>query len=150
MFPDEDMSADVLEALKQGDNKEEHFMRTLKHDRYMKDSHSRLVRDENGLPVKLPEREISLDRLLDEGWDYPSSEPSPEERLIAEMEKAVLRRCIPSLPADEMEVILALFFSNGGDGMTERECAAIIGVTQKTVNNRKRRALAKLREMMGS
>jgi len=148
MFPGVEINADTLKALKQGDNKENYFMVVLKRDRYLKDKRGNYVRDENGLNVKLPEREVSLEKLLEDNWDFPSSTPSPEQKVITEIEKSDLHRCIRSLPAEEKEVIYALFFSNYGEGMTEREFACISGIPRKTINDRKRRALEKLKKML--
>ena len=148
LFPGVEINAETLQVLKQGDNKEHYFMVVLKRDRYLKDRNGNYVRDENGQTIKLPEREVSLDKLLDEAWDFQSSTPSPEQRVIAEMEREELHRCIRALPVDEKEVIYALFFSNYGDGMTEREFSVISGIPQKTINDRKHRAFAKLKKML--
>ena len=148
LFPGVEINADTLKALKQGDNKENYFMVVLKRDRYLKDRNGNYVRDENGQTIKLPEREVSLDKLLYEAWDFPSPEASPEQKVIAEMERDELHRCIRYLPVDEKEVIYALFFSNYGDGMSEREFSAVSGIPQKTINDRKLRAFAKLRKML--
>jgi DNA-directed RNA polymerase sigma subunit (sigma70/sigma32) len=59
-----------------------------------------------------------------------------------------LRKCVALLREAERELIEALFFVNGGDGMTEREYSAKYGIPQQTVDDRRRAILHKLRKMM--
>ena len=118
----------------------------LKRNRTLQNAKGKSVLDENGLPVTLPEREISLDKLLEEGWDFPSSAPSTEDIVLdlenAEVEELYL--CISLLDDDEQDLIQALFF----DGISEQEYADMLGVTRQGVNKRKLKILKKLRELM--
>ena len=59
-----------------------------------------------------------------------------------------LRKHLDSLSDSERELIDALFFSNDGDGMTEREYAVMSGIPQKTINDRKNRIFAKLKKLL--
>jgi len=59
-----------------------------------------------------------------------------------------LQKCVAMLREAERELIDALFFSNGGDGMTEREYSMQSGIPQQTVNDRRQKILLKLRKMM--
>lgn len=54
----------------------------------------------------------------------------------------LLRLSIAQLAPSEQELITALFY----DGMTEREYAIKSGIPQKTINDRKRRILLKLKK----
>jgi RNA polymerase sigma factor (sigma-70 family) len=56
-----------------------------------------------------------------------------------------LRKNLNKLNESERELIHALFFSNGGDGMTDSKYAALNGVSQQAVTKRKNRIFAKLR-----
>ena len=115
----------------------------LKHGRVKKDGGSKPVLDANGQPVILPELETSLDKLLDEDWEFRSSEPLPEEDVIGQIETESLYHCLDLLKDSERELIEALFF----DSLTEREYAAKTGLSQKTVNNRKHKILGKLKNL---
>jgi len=138
-----EVSAEVYRAYAVAERKMEYMERDLKRDRVLQDADGKAVKDENGRPVELPEREVSLEKLVDEDWDYPSSEPSPEESVIGQLEISALYECLDLLEADERALIDALFF----DGLTEREYAAKIGVTQKAVNKRKHKVLEKLKNL---
>ena len=55
-----------------------------------------------------------------------------------------LFQCFAMLRASEMELIWALYF----EGLTEREYAKQIGISQKGVNKRRQKVLKKLRAKM--
>lgn len=55
-----------------------------------------------------------------------------------------LRLIISMLPKDEQELIHALFFR----GLSERKWSEECGIPQRTINDRKRRILAKLKKML--
>ena len=63
---------------------------------------------------------------------------------LAEVEQAAGEKCQPMLPAQDMELIQALYF----ECLTEREYAQRIGISQKGVNKRRQKVLDKLRAMM--
>lgn len=56
----------------------------------------------------------------------------------------LLRLSIAQLAPSEQELITALFY----DRMTEREYAIKSGIPQKTINDRKRRILLKLKKII--
>jgi hypothetical protein len=55
---------------------------------------------------------------------------------------------LDKLMADERELVEALFFSNGGRGMTERGCADKFKLSKTAIHARKERVFAKLRDMI--
>ena len=59
-----------------------------------------------------------------------------------------LRKHLDSLNESERELIDALFFSNDGDGMSEREYADMIGLSKTAVHARKIKVFEKLRSLM--
>ena len=71
---------------------------------------------------------------------------SVEEAAIDLIIADKLHRCIDQLPREDRALIQALFF----DGLSEREYAKDIGLSQKGINKRKRRILCKLLKMMKS
>lgn len=87
---------------------------------------------------------LSLDALMEENY-----EPASDQRLIDEIveDKLLLEMlcsALQELTEDERGLIDALFYH----AKTERAVAAEIGVSQKTVNNRKNSILAKLRKLI--
>ena len=118
--------------------------RNIKCNRVLKDSKSNTVRDEHGNAILLPEREVSLDKLIAEDWDYPSTEPSPENEVIGQIEIEMLYHSLDSLDADERALINALFF----DDMTEREYAQTIGISKTALHARKIKVLGKLKNIL--
>lgn len=69
---------------------------------------------------------------------------SCDDGLGDEYDDFALRFALASLGEIERKLILAIFFY----GYTESQVAEVLGVTQSTVNYRKKRALAKLREFL--
>jgi len=139
-----EVDEDVYEAYATSERKLEYIERDLKRDRVLKDSTGKTIKDTNGQSIKLPEREISLDKLLADSWDFPLQELSPEDKTIKKLEFDELSKSIASLSAEEKELINALFYEE----MTESEFASRIGITQKAVNKRKFKILAKLKKIL--
>ena len=109
------------------------------------------VRDQDGNIIGYrPAKEDSLDRLMDAGEDYAEECESVEDAATNAVMAGMLREAMLLLAEDERALIDALFFSNGGCGMTEREYAELIGVAQQSVNERKRRILGKLKNILGN
>ena len=74
-----------------------------------------------------------------------TAERSVEDSTIAAILKDRLYRSLEQLTAPEQELIRALYF----EGLTERQFSVRTGVPQRTVNDRRRRALAHLRKIFG-
>lgn len=75
----------------------------------------------------------------------PDSEAlSVEDIVFNRMRKAKLRLCLPLLSKEERALIHALFY----EAKSEREYAETIGLSQKAVNKRRHKVLAKLRRLM--
>ena len=118
----------------------------LKCDRVLKDASGKAVRDENGNSIILPEREISLESIIDDDWDYPSSELSPEDAVIEQFEFKELYSSLDLLETDERKLINALFF----DGLTIREYAKLAGKTKSSVERHKTKILTKLKNFLNN
>jgi len=139
-----EVSAEVYEAYAQGGYKMENMEIGFKCDRVLKGPDRKAVRDEHGQAIRLPEREVSLDKLIDEDWDYPSSEPSAEKVALARVEVDALRHALALLENDERVLIEALFF----DGLSIREYAEHIGQSKSKVDRQKVKVLGKLKKIM--
>ena len=138
------VSKEVYTVYARSERQLEYMALDLKRDRVLQDANGKAVLDQNGQPVMLPEREVSLDKLMAEGWDYPSSAPSPESVVLGRLEISALHQSLSSLAAEERALIEALFF----EGLTERAYSEQSGIPQKTVNDRKNRILKKIYQLL--
>ena len=138
------VSEEIYTVYAQSERQLEYMALDLKRDRVLQDADGKAVLDQNGQPIMLPEREVSLDKLMAEEWDYPSSAPSPESVVLDRLESAALHQSLSSLAAEECALIEAMFF----EGLTERAYSEQSGIPQKTVNDRKNRILKKLYQLL--
>ena len=76
---------------------------------------------------------------------FPDPALNVEEEIIAKVMSEKLHDCLALLPESDRELLHALYF----EGQSERQLCKKLGVGQKTVNDRKRKALGKLRNMFG-
>ena len=141
---DVEVSKEIYAAYSQGAYKMEYMECGLKRDRVKKDADGRAVKDANGCHITLPEREASLDKLIDDDWDFPSSEPTPEDAIFGQLEIKGLYESLDSLDADERRLIDELFF----EGQTEREYAKILGISKTALHARKQKVLSKLKNLI--
>ena len=95
-----------------------------------------------------PSKEDSLDRMLETGADFAGDCKSVEDAIVSSLMSDKLHDILRLLTEDERKLIEALFFSNNGNGMTEREYARKIGILQQTIHARKRVILAKLKKLL--
>ena len=141
---DVEVSKEIYKAHSSSERKMEYMEFDLKRNRVLHDTDGKTVLDDNGFPIVLPEREISLDKLVAEDWDFLTSEPSPEDAVIRQLEIKDLYNSLDSLNTDERQLIDALFF----EGLTEREYSVKTGIAQKTINDRKHRILGRLKKLL--
>ena len=89
-----------------------------------------------------------MDALLADGFRGEDSLKDLTQDVAGQVERTLLldklRKSLPMLKAEEQELICALFFQR----LSERELAAKTGIPQRTINDRKRRILAKLKEFL--
>jgi RNA polymerase sigma-70 factor (ECF subfamily) len=78
--------------------------------------------------------------------DLHSDAPSPEERVLWEEEVGRLLSAVAGLGARDREIIGLRY----GSGLDTREVAEILGVAEAAARTRLWRALARLREVLGS
>lgn len=93
-------------------------------------------------------QDVSMDALLVDGLRGKDSLKDPKQNVAGQVEQALmmdkLRKCLPLLTTKEQELIHALFFK----GLSEREWSAKTGIPQRTINDRKRRILARLKKFL--
>lgn len=108
---------------------------------------------------KLKEREKYLDRLAEEKnisleactekgvqveYLITRSQESMEDKLIRTEMITKMMKCLNLLTADEKALIKELFFN----GKSERQLSAETGIPQRTINDRKRKILLKLKKVI--
>ncbi|MDD4492797.1 MAG: sigma-70 family RNA polymerase sigma factor [Eubacteriales bacterium] len=94
-------------------------------------------------------REISYNALDSDEMSGEETITDSECDVQESVDRAVmteyLYQCLNLLTKDEFDLIRALYF----EGKSERIWSAETGLPQKTINNRKRAILAKLKKLMG-
>ena len=73
---------------------------------------------------------------------------SVEDAAIRNIMVDKLRDALNLLSDDKCALIEAIYLSNGGEGMTEREYSAISGIPRQTVHTRKIKILAELKGLI--
>jgi len=94
------------------------------------------------------QNELSLERFREDGVniDYLIVRVQPDilDKLIHQEQLEALWIALKALPEDERSLIDELFFNE----KSERELSAMVSVPQKTINDRKKRILLKLRKLI--
>ena len=89
------------------------------------------------------EGDMSLDRLFEDGFDIV--DPVDITEVVADrLLKSQLAAALNSLAPEERSLIDALFY----DMRTEQDYADEMGISQKTVSNRKKCVIGRLRQLM--
>lgn len=135
LYPGIEKRPDILRVLRASDRKMRYMEWQLQTERFVEDQ-------EKQIAVFLPSRETSLEQMDEEKRQFVDERPGPEEQLTNSEKLQLLRRALKSLTSAEREVIQSLYFED----LTERQLSELIGVPQKTINDRKRRAISKLRK----
>ena len=135
LYPGEKITPEVLKVLKQSDRKMKYMEVEIKHGVFRQDMNAKTA-------AFAPTREDSLDRLLDEeGVEFISEAPSPEETIIHRDTLERLRKALTMLEPEEYALIHALYYER----ISERQLSALTGIPQKTINYRRKKAINSLR-----
>ena len=92
----------------------------------------------------------SLEELIESGEDYPDECESIENTVLKKVMIDKLHHALQTqiLSDDEKELIKALYFSNDGEGMSERKYATICEIPRKTIAYRREVIFDKLRQFL--
>ena len=151
MYPDEEITPEVLETLRKSDRQLQRFDYDIKRKKPIYRNELTGAPAKHGDPGAIlvdfkPGREVSLDVLLESSekpFDYAVNEyADPLNVILAKERNDELYRCLALLNNEERRLIDALFFV----GMTETEYAHLIGRRQSSVNERKKAILKKIRK----
>ena len=85
---------------------------------------------------------LSLDSLMDDGFDAPDASTDPADILHDKLVLNALFAALAGLTSEERGLIHDIFYL----GKTERQIAENLGLSQKAVNKRKAKILGKLSE----
>jgi RNA polymerase sigma factor (sigma-70 family) len=96
--------------------------------------------------VAEPTRFASLDAVMAEGHDPISDGPSPEEVTTAESERRRFRQAFATLPANYRLVA----FLRDVEGLSTREVAEVVGISESNVKQRLLRARRLLRQALAA
>lgn len=128
----------VYDAYMKGDRKIRYFENDLKTERVLMDTdgHIRQI---------IPSREDSLDRLMDDNAEqFTDHHESVEDMVLRKISAEKLYQALAELSEKERELIVALFFEE----KTERELAAVLGISQPAVHKQKNKILKKLKTFL--
>ena len=136
MYPDVQISPEVLRVLRQSDRKMEYMEYDLKSETFVQDL-------ENNSAVFSASREDSYERLQeDEQKQFSDTSAEVESKIIHNENLRLLRLALESLAEDEYEIIIGIFYG----GLSERELGKQLKIHHMTVHSRKQRALEKMRK----
>lgn len=132
-----EVSEEVYREYKRGEEKERYFMRRLKKGRF--------ITDQEGLQtVYIPGREKSLEKLLDEEWEFADQGESVEDMVVKCCFLKELEAAMDTLTGEERLLLDELFYLE----RTEREVCDALHMAKTTLNRRKNAILKKLKEHM--
>lgn len=114
------------------------------------EAYSRMDRRERYLYEREEGVLLSLEQLIEDSVPLHSlmdrHMPSAEDDALQQMDFEQLRIALGSLAPVSQQMIKALFF----DGLTERQYAAKMGVSQPTIHHRKVRALDQIKKLLAA
>lgn len=125
------VSEEVLDALKQSDQKMRYTEYDLKHGRYDKTT-----------DTYHQSREVSLQMIEDKGSLLPDSTESLEDIVVRSIMIEQMMKAVDRLSQDEKQLIFYYFVSE----KSQEECARILGISQRTVSYRLKKIYEKLRK----
>ena len=127
MYPDVQISPEVLRVLRQSDRKMEYMEYDLKSETFVQDF-------ENNSAVFSASREDSYEQLQeDEQKQFSDTSAEVESKIIHNENLRLLRMALESLAEDEYEIIIGIFYG----GLSERELGKRLKVHHMTVHSRK-------------
>jgi len=133
-----EVSDAVYEAYMKGDRKIRYFESDLKIERVR-------YNPDGSIKEILPSRKDSLERLMDDNArQFADERESVEETVLRDMAEERLHNAITRLSKEDRFLITALFFEE----KTERDVAAILGISQQAIHKRKSKILDKLKNIL--
>lgn len=129
-----EVSDEIFEILKKSDRRIKYIEKDLKETRYF-------INQKKATVKEIPSREDSLDRLTELGKDFADSNSDFQDNMVL---KIMLDEVLAKLSDEERYLITQLFYFS----RSEKDIATELNVTRRTINNRKRGILRKLRKLI--
>jgi len=123
------------------------YYRSKRRDRYYErdiKTHTAIRNKAGIITGYAPSKEDSLDRLICTGEDFVDQQKSTEDTVMASLMSVALYKALDKLSEADRALIDVLFYQN----MTERQAAAVFGLSQKGINKRKAKILMTLRKVL--
>ena len=111
---------------------------------YSIERHTRTLDEKDERNGKVLYCELDTEETLGEEMIPDIGASSVEDIALGSILSETLHQCLALLPGPERELLHALYF----EGITEREYAKRVGISQKGVNKRRHKILDKLKAMM--
>lgn len=137
LYPGIEERPEIMYVLKKSDRKMEYYESELKSERFVHDN-------EKSVAAFVPAREDSFERIESEEYRFAAHEPTPEECVIQKIDSDRLHSKIALLSEDEQVVLYLRYWG----GMSQREAAKKLSLSQQAVSYRERRALKKLKKFL--
>ena len=128
-----EVSEEIYKYLVKSDRRIRYVEEDLKRNTYIIDSVNEKV-------TVIPKREQSLDRLTELGKDFSDSDSDFQDGTILK----IMLDALAKLSDEERHLITQLFYFS----RSEKDMAAELNVTRRTIYNRKRGILRKLRRLI--
>jgi len=135
MYPS--VSKEIIEVLEKSDRQMEYLQYDIKVE------HCR-INSVSGTVTYLPSREDSYERLLEKNKQFAAAGESVDDVAIKTVMIEKMLTCLKMLTQDEQRLITDLFFK----GKSERRVSGETGVPQRTIHDRKKKILRKLKKLM--
>lgn len=97
---------------------------------------------ETKVPLFIPSKEDSLERLMELGADFSAEQPKIEDILCAKDNLLILKAALKELKREELALIQNLYYKN----LTAREIARQENISHVAVVKRHKKVLDKLRK----
>ena len=98
------------------------------------------------LRKKKRDRSVSMEPMVEQGFDPADDAPGTEEQVVAKDERQRLREAIALLPDDQREALILTQLEK----VSYEEAAQTLGVSEGTVKSRVNRAKARLKEILSA
>ena len=98
------------------------------------------------LRKKKRDRSVSMEPMVEQGFDPADEAPGTEEQVVAKDERQRLREAIAILPEDQREALILTKLEK----VPYEEAARALGVSEGTVKSRVNRAKTRLKEILSA
>ena len=117
---------------------------------YKMSRRERYLEERDAVHGKVLYSDMDTDEILGEETIPDMDGKSAEQIAIDGIMVEKLREAIEILSDDDKKFIEMIYFSNNGFGMSQREAAAVLGISQPAVKKRHDKIIGKLRDRLNA